>query len=45
LAAEAGLRLAQNPYPKGTIRFAEWRTGWQLKTDETQRAVRLGRDT
>jgi hypothetical protein len=33
LAAEAGLRLADNPYPRGTIRFAEWRRGWHIKTD------------
>jgi ribosome modulation factor len=37
LAAESGLNLAKNPYPKGTIRHEEWRRGWQIKTDETRR--------
>jgi hypothetical protein len=33
LAAKAGLRLAANPYPRGTIRHDHWRRGWQLKTE------------
>jgi hypothetical protein len=37
LAAESGLHLARNPYPKGTIRHEEWRRGWQIRTDETRR--------
>ena len=40
LAAEAGQKLSQNPYPKGTIRYEEWRRGWQIKID----ALRLMRD-
>ena len=44
LAAECGQSLAQNPYPRGTIRYDQWRRGWQKKNDETQRAVRLGRE-
>ena len=43
LAAEAGRRLSDNPCPRGTIRHAEWRRGWQRMSDETRRAVRLGR--
>jgi hypothetical protein len=37
LAAESGLHLTRNPYPRGTIRHEEWRRGWQIKTDETRR--------
>jgi hypothetical protein len=37
LAAETGQVLARNPYPKGTIRFAQWRRGWQIRTDESRR--------
>lgn len=37
LAAEAGLPVSRNPYPRGTIRFEEWTRGWQIKTDETRR--------
>ena len=37
LAAEAGLKLATNPYPRGTIRHEEWRKGWQIKMDEPRR--------
>lgn len=33
LAAEAGIRLAANPYPRGTIRHDEWRRGWHIKRD------------
>ena len=37
LAAESGLPVAKNPYPRGTIRFEEWARGWQIRTDETRR--------
>lgn len=37
LAAEGGQKASRNPYPRGTIRHAEWRRGWQIKTDETRR--------
>jgi hypothetical protein len=43
LAAEAGLGLADNPYPSGTIRFDHWRRGWRVKRDDTERAIRLNR--
>jgi len=43
-AAEHGKGLAQNPHPRGTIRYDQWRRDWQRKTDETMRAVRLGRE-
>jgi hypothetical protein len=36
LAAEAGRGAAENPYPRGTIRFEQWRAGWQIKRNETQ---------
>jgi hypothetical protein len=36
LAAEAGLKLARNPYPRGTIRYEQWRRGWQIKVDATK---------
>jgi hypothetical protein len=45
LAAGAGVRLAENPYPAGTLRYEDWRRGWCSKNDETQRAVRLNRPT
>jgi hypothetical protein len=44
LAAEAGQSLSQNPHPRGTIRNLEWRSGWQIRNAEWQRAVRLGRE-
>lgn len=37
LAAKNGLRLSDNPYPRGTIRYAEWRRGWQIKKEEIQK--------
>ena len=37
LAAESGLKLSHNPYPKGTIRYEEWRRGWQIKIDAHKR--------
>ncbi|HET6307604.1 MAG TPA: hypothetical protein VFG12_10490 [Rhodopila sp.] len=37
LAAEAGRGLADNPYPRGTIRYEEWRRGWQIRRDQAQR--------
>src|SRR5580704_19628481 len=33
LAAESGVRLTANPYPRGTIRHDEWRRGWHIKRD------------
>jgi hypothetical protein len=41
LAAETGRSLLENPYPYGTIRHEDWRRGWGIKNDETQRAKRL----
>jgi hypothetical protein len=43
LAAEAGQRPSDNPYPRGTLRHDHWRRGWRIKTDEISRALRLGR--
>ena len=43
MAAAAGLGLPENPYPRGTIRFEEWRCGWQTRHDEIQRSQRLGK--
>jgi hypothetical protein len=37
LAAETGRTLTENPYPRGTIRYDEWRRGWQIKRDEAMR--------
>jgi len=37
LAAESGLHISKNPYPRGTIRHEEWRRGWQTKADEKRR--------
>lgn len=37
LAAEAGQIATENPYPRGTIRYEEWRRGWQIKRDESIR--------
>jgi hypothetical protein len=37
LAAEAGLKLSGNPYPRGTIRYSEWRRGWHIKNDKTHK--------
>jgi hypothetical protein len=37
LAAESGRDINGNPYPRGTIRYEEWRRGWQIKRDETMR--------
>jgi ribosome modulation factor len=37
LTAETGRSLSENPYPRGTIRYEEWRRGWQIKRDETKR--------
>ena len=36
LAAEAGLPIARNPYPRGTIRFEEWIKGWQIRAYESR---------
>jgi ribosome modulation factor len=44
-AAEAGQSLSDNPYPSGTIRYDDWRRGWQVRSDEMQRAIRLGKVT
>lgn len=37
LAAEAGLTVSSNPYPRGTIRYEEWARGWQVQVDESRR--------
>jgi hypothetical protein len=37
LAAEAGQRLVDNPYPRGTIRYEHWRQGWHIKRDEVHK--------
>jgi len=37
LAAESGLGISANPYPRGTIRFEEWACGWQSKANERRR--------
>ena len=36
LAAKAGQGLSDNPYPRGTIRHKQWRSGWQIKRNELQ---------
>jgi hypothetical protein len=41
LAAEAGRSLTENPYPSGTLRYEDWRRGWCIRNDDTQRAARL----
>ena len=33
MAAGTGQSLSENPYPRGTIRFEEWRRGWQTRHD------------
>lgn len=40
IAAEAGRRLDQNPYPSGTLRYEDWRRGWTIKQTE----IRLEHD-
>ena len=42
LAAEAGRTQAENPHPRGTIRFEEWRRGWQIKRDEARKEENEG---
>jgi len=37
LAAEAGAGIDDNPYPPGTIRYKDWRCGWQMKIAEGER--------
>jgi hypothetical protein len=37
LAARNGERISDNPYPRGTIRYDEWRRGWHIKREETQK--------
>jgi hypothetical protein len=44
LAAAAGCKLTENPYPSGTLRYDDWRRGWGTRTDQTQRACRLNRE-
>jgi hypothetical protein len=41
VAAVAGQSLSTNPHPRGTIRYEEWRVGWQIRQGETERALRL----
>ena len=42
LAAEAGQKINENPYPRGTIRHKEWRRGWQIKNDVTHKEENEG---
>jgi hypothetical protein len=42
LAAEAGRGASENPYPRGTIRFEQWRSGWQIRRNETQSKTNEG---
>jgi ribosome modulation factor len=35
LAAGDGKSLSENPHPRGTIRYAEWRSGWHIRHAET----------
>jgi ribosome modulation factor len=35
LAAVNGLSLSENPYPRGTIRYQHWRSGWHIRRAET----------
>jgi hypothetical protein len=42
LAAEAGQRVSDNPYPRGTIRYDEWRRGWHIKSDKIQQEKQEG---
>lgn len=42
LAAEAGRGASENPYPRGTIRYEQWRAGWQTKRNETQNRTNDG---
>ena len=35
LAAEAGQKPSENPYPRGTIRYDHLQRGWHIKSDET----------
>jgi hypothetical protein len=35
-AAQAGSGLDRNPYPPGTMRFDDWRRGWQIRHIETR---------
>jgi hypothetical protein len=37
LAAESGQHLSGNPYPRGTIRYEEWRRGWHHKNNEIKK--------
>jgi hypothetical protein len=34
LAAGSGQSLSANPYPRGTIRYGHWRSGWHIKRAE-----------
>lgn len=42
LAAANGLSSLANPYPEATIRYRHWRSGWQVKNDETKLAESEG---
>jgi hypothetical protein len=37
LAAQSGQGLSQNPYPRGTIRYEQWKRGWCIRRDKTQK--------
>lgn len=34
LAAGSGQTLFENPYPRGTLRYEQWRSGWHTKRTE-----------
>jgi hypothetical protein len=42
-AAEAGVGLAENPHPPGTLRYEDWRRGWCVRVEYALRNARLGR--
>src|SRR4051794_32809793 len=42
LAAQTGRRLTDNPYPRGTIRYSEWRRGWHTRGGETRKEMDEG---
>jgi hypothetical protein len=42
LAAETGRRLSENPHPRGTIRYDDWRRGWYAKSHEVRRKENEG---
>ena len=37
VAAKAGRALSENPHPRGTIRYRQWRLGWQIRANEVRK--------